>query len=73
LRTAVGIVVGSATDVANFVFTNVRWPFGETGAEVIRSEKSLLSTFATSYTSKPSSPFAVKRYSPRSWIERASP
>ena len=57
---SIGIVVGSATAAANFVFTNVRWPSGETGALTMRSEKSLLSTLATSKTSKPPSPFATK-------------
>ncbi len=35
---AIGIVVGRATLVANFVLTYVRWPSGETGAELMRSE-----------------------------------
>ena len=52
-------VLGSATDVAYFVFTRVRCPRGETGALTIRSENPFWSMFATSNTSKPPGPFAV--------------
>jgi hypothetical protein len=55
----IGMFVGNATEVANFVFTWVRWPSGDTGAVTMRSEKPLLSILATSNTRRPSAPLAV--------------